>query len=87
MDYFGRASSKQGWTHVCCLCWSWALFLFWRLALPFRLIALAWSLVVALGVGVVRFGVELIAAALGMTVALFVGYCVVRTILHPLFQS
>jgi hypothetical protein len=85
MDYFDGLGSRKGWTNVCSSCWSLGLFLFRALALPLRLIALAWRLIVGLGVGVVRFGVELIATALGFTVALFVGYCVIRTLLHPLF--
>jgi hypothetical protein len=87
MDYFGGAASKPRRTSACSSCWSRGLFLFWKLALPFRLIALAWCLSVKLGVSVIRFGVELVAAVLGVTVALFVGYCVLRTLLHPLFQS
>ena len=87
MDYFGGVASKPGRTNVCGSCWSWGLFIFWRLALPFQLIALAWRLSVKLGVSMVRFGVELVAAMVGITVALFVGYCVLRTLLYPLFQS
>ncbi|WLI91097.1 hypothetical protein Q4S45_08255 [Massilia sp. R2A-15] len=87
MDYLGGAAGKPGRFNVFSSCWSWGMFLFWKLAVPFRLIALGWRVMVALGVGVVRFGVELTAAVLGVTVALFVGYCVMRTLLHPLFQS
>ena len=87
MDFFGGAESNRGRTNLCSSCCAWGLFLFWKVALPFRLIALAWRVMVALGVGVVRFGVELTAAVLGVTVALFVGYCVMRTLLHPLFHS
>jgi hypothetical protein len=87
MDYLGGAKSKRRRSNVGNSCFLWGLFLFWKLALPFRLIAQAWRVMVALGVGVVRFGVELTAAVLGVTVALFVGYCVPRTLLHPLYQS
>lgn len=55
------------------------------LTLPFRLVAVVWCLTVALGVGVVRLGVNLIAAALGLTVLLFVGFCLARVLFHPLF--
>ncbi len=55
------------------------------LTLPLRLAVAIWRLTVALGVGVVHFGVNLIAAAFGMVVMLFVGFCLARALLHPLF--
>jgi hypothetical protein len=39
--------------------------LLWVFTLPFRVVGWTWSLAVALGVSMVRFAVELIAAAFG----------------------
>lgn len=87
MDYLGGMRGQQGWRNGFSSCWSWGLFVLWKLALPIRLIGQAWRLAVKLGVSMVRIGVELVAAVLGVTIALFVGYCVMRTLFHPLFQS
>ena len=85
MDRFGWAGTKVPASHGGGPIVATVRHTFWLLTLPFRLVAVIWRLAVALGVGVVRFGLNLIAAALGLTVLLFVGFCLTRVVLHPLF--
>jgi hypothetical protein len=59
----------------------------WLGLLPFRLVAAVWGLAIAVGVGIIRFSVNLCAAMLGLTFVLFVGYCMARALLYPLFST
>jgi hypothetical protein len=59
--------------------------LLWLILLPFRLVAAVWRLAVAVGVGIIRFSVNFCVAMLGLTFVLFVGYCLARALLYPLF--
>ena len=68
---------------------SWSAFqrVYRLIALPFCIVASAWRLAVAIGVGIVRFSVNLCAAALGVAIVLVVGYALARALLHLLFQA
>jgi Cu/Ag efflux pump CusA len=59
--------------------------LIWLILLPFRVVGAVWSLAIAVGVGIVRFSVNFCAAMLGIIFVLFVGYCMARALLYPLF--
>lgn len=54
--------------------------------LPFGLIAASWRRAIAVGYGLMQFVVDSLAAMLGISFVLFVGYCLARALLYPLFQ-
>jgi hypothetical protein len=71
---------------VCQSSWGLLQRLYWLVALPFRLIAAAWRFAVGLGVGIVRFSIDCLAAAFGIALVVFIGYGLARALLHPLFR-
>lgn len=73
------------WRDLCLSIWGVLKRLIWAILLPFRLVAAAWRISVAVGVGIVRFSADLCAALLGLAFVLFVGTCLIRALLHPLF--
>ena len=61
--------------------------LFGLCMLPFGLIGASWRRAIAVGRGILRFAVDFLAAMLGISFVLFVGYCLARASLYPLFQQ
>jgi hypothetical protein len=81
-----RVRRSGSWKEVCQSSWELLKRLYWLVALPFRLMAAAWRFAVGLGVGIVRFAIDCLAAAFGIALVVFIGYGLARALLHPLFR-
>lgn len=81
-----RGQRSGSWKEVCQSGWRLVQRVFWFVALPFRLIAVAWRFAVGIGVGIVRFTVDCFAAAFGLALVVFIAYGLARALLHPLFR-
>lgn len=82
-----RVRRNGSWMKIFQSSWQLLTRLYWLVALPFRIVAAAWRLAVGLGVGIVRFTIDCLAAAFGLALVAFIGYGLARALLHPLFRA